>query len=91
MPTLAVVVCGIACDLVLEVARLFLRHTTVRKDGKTHKYWRPVRDGIEAKVCLGPEGSETFLLVRSAERQQKEQDRGRDARSPSTTPAMRRT
>ena len=35
--------------------------------------WRQVRDGVEAKVCAGPEGAETFLLVRSAERQQKEQ------------------
>jgi transposase len=35
--------------------------------------WQQVRDGVEAKVCAGPEGSETFLLVRSAERQQKEQ------------------
>ena len=35
--------------------------------------WRQVRDGVEAKVCTGPDGSETFLLVRSAERQQKEQ------------------
>ena len=35
--------------------------------------WQQVRDGVEAKVCVGPEGSETFLLVRSAERQQKEQ------------------
>ena len=34
---------------------------------------RQVRDGVEAKVCAGPDGSETFLLVRSAERQQKEQ------------------
>ena len=34
--------------------------------------WRQVRDGVEAKICVGPEGSETFLLVRSAERQQKE-------------------
>jgi len=34
--------------------------------------WRQMRDGVEAKVCEGPEGSETFLLVRSAERQQKE-------------------
>jgi transposase len=30
-------------------------------------------DVVEAKVCAGPDGSETFLLVRSAERQQKEQ------------------
>jgi transposase len=35
--------------------------------------WQQVREGIEAKLCPGPEGSETFLLVRSAERQQKEQ------------------
>ena len=35
--------------------------------------WRQVCDGVEAKVCAGPDGSETFLLVRSAERQQKEQ------------------
>jgi transposase len=35
--------------------------------------WLAVRDGVEAKICTGPEGSETFLLVRSAERQQKEQ------------------
>ncbi|MGH8519705.1 MAG: IS1634 family transposase, partial [Panacagrimonas sp.] len=35
--------------------------------------WLQVRDGVEAKVCAGPDGSETFLLVRSAERQQKEQ------------------
>jgi transposase len=35
--------------------------------------WRQVRDGVEAKVCAGPDGGETFLLVRSAERQQKEQ------------------
>jgi hypothetical protein len=37
------------------------------------RHWRQVRDGIEAKVCAGPEGEETFLLVRSADRQQKEQ------------------
>ena len=37
------------------------------------RHWRQVRDGIEAKVCAGPDGAETFLLVRSAERQQKEQ------------------
>ena len=37
------------------------------------KDWLEVRDGVEAKVCAGPDGCETFLLVRSAERQQKEQ------------------
>jgi transposase len=35
--------------------------------------WRQVRDGVEAKLCAGPDGGETFLLVRSAERRQKEQ------------------
>ncbi len=35
--------------------------------------WRQVREGIEAKLCAGPDGSETFLVVRSADRQQKEQ------------------
>lgn len=35
--------------------------------------WRQVREGVEAKLCAGPDGGETFLLVRSADRQQKEQ------------------
>jgi transposase len=35
--------------------------------------WQQVRDGIEVKVCAGPDGKETFLLVRPADRQQKEQ------------------
>jgi transposase len=34
--------------------------------------WRMVRDGVEAKLCPGPEGSETFLLCRSADRRKKE-------------------
>jgi hypothetical protein len=34
--------------------------------------WQQVRDGVEAKLCTGPDGEETFLLVRSAERQDKE-------------------
>jgi len=34
--------------------------------------WREVRDGIEAKLCVGPHGSETFLLCRSGERREKE-------------------
>jgi transposase len=34
--------------------------------------WRTVRDGIEAKLCPGPEGSETFLLCRSSDRREKE-------------------
>ena len=34
--------------------------------------WRLVRDGVEAKQCLGPDGQETFVLVRSIERREKE-------------------
>ncbi len=34
--------------------------------------WKSVRDGVEAKVCRGPEGTETFLLCRSADRREKE-------------------
>jgi len=36
------------------------------------KDWRAVRDGVEAKLCTGPDGRETFLLVRSADRREKE-------------------
>lgn len=35
--------------------------------------WKEVRDGVEAKLCQGPDGKETFVLVRSSERQAKEQ------------------
>ena len=35
--------------------------------------WQDVRDGVEAKLCKGPNGDETFVLVRSAERRAKEQ------------------
>ena len=35
--------------------------------------WHAVREGIEARLCAGPEGNETFLLCRSAERREKEQ------------------
>lgn len=34
--------------------------------------WTTVREGVEAKACVGPEGGETFLLVRSVERREKE-------------------
>jgi transposase len=34
--------------------------------------WQTVRDGVEAKLCPGPDGTETFLLCRSADRRQKE-------------------
>jgi len=34
--------------------------------------WQDVRDGLEVKICPGPEGEETFLLCRSVDRQTKE-------------------
>lgn len=34
--------------------------------------WTTVREGVDAKTCFGPEGTETFLLVRSVERREKE-------------------
>ena len=34
--------------------------------------WQTVRDGVEAKSCIGPGGAETFVLVRSVERREKE-------------------
>jgi transposase len=36
------------------------------------KDWTIVRDGIEVKVCPGPEGEETFVLCRSTQRREKE-------------------
>jgi transposase len=34
--------------------------------------WEKVRDGLEVKLCKGPEGTENFILCRSADRMQKE-------------------
>lgn len=34
--------------------------------------WMTVRDDVEAKLCSGPDGAETFVIVRSAERREKE-------------------
>jgi hypothetical protein len=34
--------------------------------------WHTVRDGIDAKRCPGADGAETFVLIRSAERREKE-------------------
>jgi transposase len=34
--------------------------------------WQTVRDGVEAKLCPGPDGAETFVLCRSADRREKE-------------------
>src|SRR5713226_241344 len=37
------------------------------------KDWRRVRERVEAKLCAGPDGKETFVLCRSLERREKEQ------------------
>ena len=34
--------------------------------------WRTIHEGVEVKLCPGPDGKEVFLLCRSAERRQKE-------------------
>ena len=34
--------------------------------------WQTVRDGVEVKQCVGPDGRETFVLFRSVERREKE-------------------
>src|SRR5512145_1314743 len=47
--------------------KTFARELADRRD------WRQVREGLEVKVRAGPDGEETFLLVRSADRQQKEE------------------
>ncbi len=36
------------------------------------KGWSEVRDGLKVKICRGPDGDETFLLCRSADRERKE-------------------
>ena len=38
-----------------------------------HGAWHTVRDGLEVQLCTSPHGQETFILCRSATRQQKEQ------------------
>jgi len=34
--------------------------------------WETIREGIEVKLCAGPEGEETFILCRSQQRREKE-------------------
>jgi transposase len=46
--------------------RKWARHIADARD------WQTVRDGVEAKQCVGPDGVETFVLVRSIERREKE-------------------
>jgi transposase len=38
----------------------------------TDKGWTEVEEGVEVKLCSGPEGDETFILCRSAARREKE-------------------
>jgi transposase len=45
--------------------RQFERHLTEQD-------WREVQAGVEVKLVLGPDGSETFVLARSADRREKE-------------------
>jgi len=35
--------------------------------------WETIREGLEVKLCPGPEGLETFILCRSLQRREKEQ------------------
>jgi transposase len=36
------------------------------------KNWNEVRDGLEVKLCQGPDGAERYVLCRSADRREKE-------------------
>jgi transposase len=38
----------------------------------TGKDWKEVREGVEVKLCSSPDGEETFVLCRSADRRAKE-------------------
>jgi lipocalin len=51
--------------------------------------WEQIREGLEVKLCSGPEGEETFILCRSAARREKEQamrERGRASGSGAAAP-----
>jgi len=43
-----------------------------RKELLDQSDWQQVREGVEVKICTGPEGQETFVLCRSKERIEKE-------------------
>jgi len=47
--------------------RRFASHVQDARD------WQQIRHGVEAKICPGPDGAETFVVIRSADRQAKEQ------------------
>ena len=55
---------------VIGTARAELRRWAKQIADKTD--WRQIREDIEVKICRGPDGSETFLLCRSASRMEKE-------------------
>ncbi len=43
-----------------------------RANPRARRGWKEVREGLEVKLCPGPDGAETFILCRSAARQEKE-------------------
>jgi len=45
---------------------------TARKSALAEKDWQEVQEGVEVKLVPGPEGDETFILARSADRREKE-------------------
>lgn len=55
---------------VIGTARTELRRFAKQMADKTD--WRQIREDVEVKICRGPDGSETFLLCRSASRIEKE-------------------
>jgi hypothetical protein len=55
---------------VIGTARTELRRFSKELADKTD--WRQIREDVEVKICRGPDGSETFLLCRSASRIEKE-------------------
>ncbi|MFH1268327.1 MAG: IS1634 family transposase [Planctomycetota bacterium] len=52
-------------EIVEAMLRKFEEHLT-------EKDWREVQEGVEVKLVPGPEGDETFILARSADRREKE-------------------
>jgi transposase len=55
---------------VIGTARTELKRFSKELSDKTD--WRQIRQEVEVKICPGPDGSETFLLCRSASRMEKE-------------------
>lgn len=56
---------------VIGTARSELKRFSKELSDKTD--WHQIRQDVEVKICHGPDGSETFLLCRSASRMEKEQ------------------